>query len=162
MVIKRSDAFGRPAAMWQVGRCLVMWVIVLVGIVFQYLPAAAGENDTTQPVDAAKLRSEQKEAISIFSAPGAQRSSDRQSSRGSHLQAESHALGGFHELNARDIRLPIASNAAVRPSRFGQQPFALIEPNSLHVDPCGEGKRTDRQVFLMVSHIACFRTYVRK
>ncbi|MBI3530527.1 MAG: thioredoxin domain-containing protein [Betaproteobacteria bacterium] len=54
MVTKRSDASDRPPAMWQVGRYLVMWVIVLVGIVFQYLPAAAGENPTTQPVDAAK------------------------------------------------------------------------------------------------------------
>jgi uncharacterized protein len=54
MVTKRSDASARPPAMWQVGQYLVVWVIVLVGIVSQCLPAAAGENTTTQPVDTAK------------------------------------------------------------------------------------------------------------
>jgi hypothetical protein len=70
------------------------------------------------------------------------------------IQAESQPLSRLHETHPGDIRRAVAADAPVGLVWFGQQAFALIEPNSLYVDPGGAGESADGQILEFFLHIA--------
>src|SRR5215467_4247438 len=59
------------------------------------------------------------------------------------IETEPQALRGPDEVQARELDLAVAPNAALRPLRFGHQTLALIEANRLNVDAGPLGERAD-------------------
>lgn len=71
---------------------------------------------------------------------------------GDLVETEAQALGGFDELQAGNVMVPVTAEAALRSLGLAQQAFALVEPDGFDIDPYGPGDGADGEVIRIMIH----------